>query len=760
MMRLRPNSVTSIVAALAGLASAAAPASTFDRFVVARTETVIASQTVMVYQLFARFTAPTACNGVTQFRLVEGTPTFLHRDFESELTLSTKLGSWNPQQTPLAGAALDSYLAVGSGVGPMQGPQLGFTGFPSNTSIPQLPLASVADSLGWSRLGGPQVVSDANGLVLLGQFVMPTDEMFHAAVEVVFAPPSENTLTERAFGEVVFSPTDFDACPDDPAKTLPGLCGCGTPDSDSDGDLQPDCIDPFLPTTQTLHWSDSTEPSFDVSLWGATLAHRGNLLAVGAPTSRVPGSGASLTFGSRGGVLLAERTQDGWLPSSVLFEPTLPESGPEARGWVVALGQRADGADVVVAGCARDPYGNQSMQVDGSVVVWSRASRKSPWHMDARLLPPAPAAPGSGPGNFGTSIATSGDRIAIAEPYGLIAPGTRAARIHMYRFVGGGWQKTAELVQPPPSAVSFATPFPIALDGERLLVGNPIALSPEIGFACGRVSIYRLDATNPKTGAENWTLAATLSDPHGQRKPNRFGSSISIDGERMAIGAKASSDIVGSRHGSVEIYRRDQTTASGWRHENTVRPVLPDAYRFDTVEHAFGTEVSLRGDVLSIDSGYERMGDSLGMSVYRRAAGSNWVPVSRLESSAARVAANGALVAGQLAIVVQLATGCATCTNGRVELLDLGLGDGDGDGVIDPDHDGDGLADILDPDANGNGVDDVAELFADLNGDGSIGSEDLAILLANWGRNGLGDLDRDGVVGARDLAALLSSWQP
>ena len=41
----------------------------------------------------------------------------------------------------------------------------------------------------------------------------------------------------RGPGEVV------DQCPDDPSKTSPGICGCGVPDTDSDGDGAPDCVD-------------------------------------------------------------------------------------------------------------------------------------------------------------------------------------------------------------------------------------------------------------------------------------------------------------------------------------------------------------------------------------------------------------------------------------------------------------------------------------------------------------------------------------
>ncbi|MEY3025049.1 MAG: Dockerin type domain, partial [Planctomycetota bacterium] len=45
----------------------------------------------------------------------------------------------------------------------------------------------------------------------------------------------------------------------------------------------------------------------------------------------------------------------------------------------------------------------------------------------------------------------------------------------------------------------------------------------------------------------------------------------------------------------------------------------------------------------------------------------------------------------------------------------------------------------------------------DLDGDGTIGGGDLAVLLAGWGGSSP-DLDGDGVVGGSDLAVLLSSW--
>jgi hypothetical protein len=47
-------------------------------------------------------------------------------------------------------------------------------------------------------------------------------------------PPVDNTPAP---------PTMVDNCPTDPAKTVPGVCGCGVPDDNFDGDAAMDCIE-------------------------------------------------------------------------------------------------------------------------------------------------------------------------------------------------------------------------------------------------------------------------------------------------------------------------------------------------------------------------------------------------------------------------------------------------------------------------------------------------------------------------------------
>lgn len=57
--------------------------------------------------------------------------------------------------------------------------------------------------------------------------------------------PAENPPVDTDDGKrpTAFSTLVDDACPDDPLKTEPGLCGCGTPDTDTDSDGAPDCLD-------------------------------------------------------------------------------------------------------------------------------------------------------------------------------------------------------------------------------------------------------------------------------------------------------------------------------------------------------------------------------------------------------------------------------------------------------------------------------------------------------------------------------------
>lgn len=63
-------------------------------------------------------------------------------------------------------------------------------------------------------------------------------------------------------------------------------------------------------------------------------------------------------------------------------------------------------------------------------------------------------------------------------------------------------------------------------------------------------------------------------------------------------------------------------------------------------------------------------------------------------------------------------------------------------------------------DGGGHVEDEDCEPCHDLDGDWSVGFNDLATLLGTWGTSGDADLDGDGTVGFNDLATLLGVWGP
>ncbi len=64
-----------------------------------------------------------------------------------------------------------------------------------------------------------------------------------------------------------------DLCPDDPDKTEPGSCGCGIPDTDSDGDDIPDCLGscPDIGGTWDLSVTNVTSSCGPEDDWSSTL---------------------------------------------------------------------------------------------------------------------------------------------------------------------------------------------------------------------------------------------------------------------------------------------------------------------------------------------------------------------------------------------------------------------------------------------------------------------------------------------------------
>jgi len=109
----------------------------------------------------------------------------------------------------------------------------------------------------------------------------------------------------------------------------------------------------------------------------------------------------------------------------------------------------------------------------------------------------------------------------------------------------------------------------------------------------------------------------------------------------------------------------------------------------------------------------------------------------------------------------ELATGMGTDCNGNMDLDGCDLASG-----LDGDCDKNGVLDRCDiflagaVDENSNCAPDSCErALGDFGLDGTVGADDLVLLLGMWGASERSaDLSRDGVVGPEDLSILLSSW--
>jgi formylglycine-generating enzyme required for sulfatase activity len=140
------------------------------------------------------------------------------------------------------------------------------------------------------------------------------------------------------------------------------------------------------------------------------------------------------------------------------------------------------------------------------------------------------------------------------------------------------------------------------------------------------------------------------------------------------------------------------------------------------------------------------------------AASPDGVMTVRLKGSPGLVPAECDAAFSEVAVTLSLAGDCDG--NGLVdacEIADGTLADCDADGIPDLCAIEEGLA--VDTDADGQ-PDRCERARGDLNLDGLVDGQDLAILLGLWGQVDppFGDFDGDGLIGSGDLAFLLAAW--
>jgi hypothetical protein len=162
------------------------------------------------------------------------------------------------------------------------------------------------------------------------------------------------------------------------------------------------------------------------------------------------------------------------------------------------------------------------------------------WTLVSQLCNPHPDR-----GSMGEVVALDGDT-AVVSGYRV----TRGVRtIYVFRRDRSGWTLEAELL-PPDIAVANAFGRSISIDGDTILVGDPIDID---GFSQpGAAYVFVRDA-----GA--WTFQAKL-EPPASKLGTRFGFSVAVDADTALIGAPRD-DQAGRWAGAVYAFER---TGENW----------------------------------------------------------------------------------------------------------------------------------------------------------------------------------------------------
>ena len=205
----------------------------------------------------------------------------------------------------------------------------------------------------------------------------------------------------------------------------------------------------------------------------------------------------------------------------------------------------------------------------GSVYVFRRSG--TVWAQTQKLLPTAAVVLGD---HFGDSIAMSGSRIAIGAA-GDDTPFTSAGAVYVFAESGGVFAQQQKLTIPT-GANGDNFGFSVAIEGNTL-VGGALQYTPIIGQpAFGAAYIYEFNGAT-------WNSQGRIVASDGAAF-DRFGYSVAVSDNVVAVGAREDDTTVGPDAGSAYIFTRSGTT---WTQLQKIAP--SDTFNGDR----FGVSVAL-----------------------------------------------------------------------------------------------------------------------------------------------------------------------
>lgn len=221
----------------------------------------------------------------------------------------------------------------------------------------------------------------------------------------------------------------------------------------------------------------------------------------------------------------------------------------------------------------------------------------------------------AGTSTLGTAVALDGDTLVVTDPGTQFTPG----QAFIYRFVERQWLVIQRIVAPDLGLMGRSA----AIDGDTLLLGGSGAgyvyvrssgvwtfqqkLHTQSGAAGGTLDSCDIDGDTAVLGArfaassdgevyvfvrsgDQWTVQQRLITPETASIFDYFGSGVSIEGDRLAVGAPYAG---ASLRGGIYLFDR---SAGAWSHSQTISS--------PGLAFSLGETVALRGGLL-VSSAFE-----------------------------------------------------------------------------------------------------------------------------------------------------------
>jgi hypothetical protein len=276
--------------------------------------------------------------------------------------------------------------------------------------------------------------------------------------------------------------------------------------------------------------------------FGYDVALDGDTLLVGTQTSL--GGGAELT----GSAQIFRRVGDRWIEEASFAPQQL--TSLSRFGWTVDLeGDRA------IVGA---PFHSVGFEFSGA--SWTFRREGGRWIDEGLLLPHDP----SEDHLFGHDVSLSGDLAAVSAVWhGQVDFPIEA--VYMFRHDGAGWAETDKL-SPADLDINDEFGAAIALDHGRVAIGSPA--DDDDGNSSGSVYMYT-------RGPSGWELQQKVTAADAAQDEH-FGQDVALSGDTLVVGAI---DVAGSTPwgGAVYVFR---WTGESWRQEAKLTPsgLLPFGY--------------------------------------------------------------------------------------------------------------------------------------------------------------------------------------